>query len=191
MIGSPNAIILKLLSQNRATVFRISDVAMITGETNRSRLVQRLRYGVSKGYLVSPCKGIYAKKDFSMEELACKLYVPSYISLDTVLQKAGVIFQYSSEISLVSYLSRSVDLSGKSIRYRKIKNEIIVDMRGINRGEVNEATPERAFLDTLYLNSHYHFDNPSVLDKNGIENLLSIYNSSTLAKRAHKILSHV
>ena len=191
MIGSPNAIILELLSQNRATVFRISDVAMITGETNRSRLVQRLRYGVSKGYLVSPCKGIYAKKDFSMEELACKLYVPSYISLDTVLQKAGVIFQYSSEISLVSYLSRSVDLSGKSIRYRKIKNEIIVDMRGINRGEVNEATPERAFLDTLYLNSHYHFDNPSVLDKNGIENLLSIYNSSTLAKRAHKILSHV
>ena len=191
MIGSPNAIILELLNQNRATVFRISDVAMITGETNSSRLVQRLRYGVSKGYLVSPCKGIYAKKDFSMEELACKLYVPSYISLDTVLQKAGVIFQYSSEISLVSYLSRSVDLSGKVIRYRKIKNEIIVDMRGINRGEINEATPERAFLDTLYLNSHYHFDNPSVLDKNGIENLLSIYNSSTLAKRAHKILSHV
>ena len=191
MIGSPNAITLELLSQSRASVFRISDVAMITGETNRSRLVQRLRYGVSKGYLVSPCNGIYAKKDFSMEELACKLYVPSYISLETVLQKAGVIFQYSSEISLVSYLSRRVDLSGKSIRYRKIKNEIIIDMRGIERGEVNMATPERAFLDTLYLNSHYHFDNPSILDEYAVENLLSIYNSPTLAKRAHNILSHV
>ena len=191
MNSSPNALTLELLSQSRASVFRIADVAMITGETNRSRLVQRLRYGVSKGYLVSPCNGIYAKTDFSIEELACKLYVPSYISLDTVLQKAGVIFQYSSEITMVSYLSRSVDISGKSIRYRKMKNEIIVDMRGINRGEVNEATPERAFLDTLYLNSHYHFDNPSVLDKNVIENLLSVYNSPTLAKRAHNILSHV
>lgn len=191
MIGSPNAITLELLSQSRASVFRVSDVAMITGETNRSRLVQRLRYGVGKGYLVSPCNGIYAKTDFSVEELACKLYVPSYISLDTVLQKAGVIFQYSSEITMVSYLSRTVGVADKYIRYRKIKNEIIIDMRGINRGEINEATPERAFLDTLYLNSHYHFDNPSVLDKNVIENLLSIYNSPTLAKRAHKILSHV
>lgn len=191
MIGSPNAITLELLNQSRASVFRISDVAMITGETNRSRLVQRLRYGVSKGYLVSPCNGIYAKKDFSMEELACKLYVPSYISLETVLQKAGVIFQYSSEITMVSYLSRTVGISDKYIRYRKIKNEIIIDMRGIKRGEVNLATPERAFLDTLYLNSHYHFDNPSVLDKNVIENLLSIYNSPTLAKRAHNILSYV
>ena len=191
MIGSPNAITLELLNQSRASVFRISDVAMITGETNRSRLVQRLRYGVSKGYLVSPCNGIYAKKDFSMEELACKLYVPSYISLETVLQKAGVIFQFSSEISLVSYLSRRVDLSGKVIIYRKIKNEIIIDMRGIKRGEVNMATPERAFLDTLYLNSHYHFDNPSILDASAVENLLSIYNSPTLAKRAHNILSYV
>lgn len=191
MIGSPNAITLELLNQSRASVFRISDVAMITGETNRSRLIQRLRYGVNKGYLVSPCNGIYAKKDFSIEELACKLYVPSYISLDTVLQKAGVIFQYSSEITMVSYLSRTVGISDKYIRYRKIKNEIIIDMRGIKRGEVNIATPERAFLDTLYLNSHYHFDNPSVLDNNVIENLLPVYNSPTLAKRAHNILSHV
>lgn len=191
MNSSPNAITLQLLNQNRASVFRMSDVAMITGETCRSRLVQRLRYGVNKGYLVSPCNGIYAKKDFSIEELACKLYVPSYISLETVLQKSGVIFQYSSEITLVSYLSRKVDVRGNSIRYRKIKNEIIIDMRGINRGVVNEATPERAFLDTLYLNSHYHFDNPSILDINEIENLLPIYNSPTLTKRAHKILAYV
>lgn len=191
MISSPNALTLELLNQTRASVFRISDVAMITGETDRSRLVQRLRYGVKKGYLVSPCNGIYAKNDFSMEELACKLYVPSYISLETVLQKAGVIFQYTSEITMVSYLSRTVDIAGKSIRYRKIKNEIIIDMRGLKRGEVNEAIPERAFLDILYLNSHYHFDNPSILDKSIIDSLLSVYNSPTLTKRAHNILSHV
>lgn len=191
MFSSPNAITLELLHQSRASIFRVSDVAMITGETNRTRLVQRLRYGVNKGYLVSPCNGIYAKTDYSFEELACKLYVPSYISLETVLQKAGIIFQYSDEITLVSYLSRSIEIDGKAIRYRKIKNEYIMDMRGIMRGEINEATPERAFLDTLYLNSHYHFDNPSVLDKSKIENLLSVYNSPTLTKRVQNILAHV
>ena len=64
-------------------------------------------------------------------------------------------------------------------------------MRGISRGEINEATPERVFLDTFYRSSHYHFDNPSVLDKITGENLLSIYNLSILAKRAHNILAHV
>ena len=191
MFSSPNATTLQLLNQKRASVFRVADVAMITGETNRSRLVQRLRYAVNKGYLVSPSNGIYAKTDYAFEELACKLYVPSYISLETVLQKAGVIFQYSSELTLVSYLSRTIEVAGETIRYRKIKNEIIVDMRGIKRGEINEATPERAFLDTLYLNSHYHFDNISILDKNDIESLLPIYNSPTLTKRVHNILTHV
>lgn len=191
MFSSPNAITLGLLGQLRATVFRVADVAMITGETSRSRLVQRLRYAVNKGYLVSPCNGFYAKPNYSVNELACKLYIPSYISLETVLQKAGVIFQYSNEISMVSYLSRTINVADKFIRYRKIKNEIIVDTRGIKRGEINEASPERAFLDTLYLNSHYHFDNPSVLDKKVIESLLPIYNSLTLTKRAHKILDNV
>ena len=191
MISSPNALILELLNQDRATVFRISDIAMMTGETDRSRLVQRLRYGIKKGYLLSPCHGIYAKTKYSVEELACKLYVPSYISLDTVLQKAGVIFQYSEEISLVSYLSRNISVEGRQIRYRKIKNEIIVDLNGIKHGEINEATPERAFLDTLYLNSHYHFDNPSVLDMAKIKSLLPIYHSPTLTKRALNILANV
>lgn len=191
MDSSPNALTLELLNQDRATVFRVADVAMMTGETDGTRLVQRLRYGVSKGYLVSPCNGIYAKKNYSFEELACKLYIPSYISLETVLQKAGVIFQYTSEITMVSYLSRTIEVGGKTIKYKKIKNEIIVDMRGINRGEINEATPERAFLDTLYLNSHYHFDNPAVLNRNEIQSLLSIYNSPTLTKRALKILDNV
>lgn len=191
MISSPNALTLELLNQNRTSVFRISDVAMITGETNKTRIAQRMRYSVKNGYLVSPCHGIYAKTDYSIEEVACKLYVPSYISLETVLQKAGIIFQYSDEITVMSYLSRSVKIGDREIRYHKVKKEIIVDIAGIIRGEINEATPERAFLDILYLNSHYHFDNPSILDKTLVQKLLPIYNSPTLSKRAIKILNNV
>lgn len=191
MSSLPNSTTMTLLAQNRCSIFRISDVAMMTGETDRDRIVQRLRYGVKKGYLECPWKGIYAKSDFSIEELACKLYIPSYISLETVLQKAGVIFQFDSAITLVSYLSRKVTVAGTEIKYRKIKNEIIVDFRGIIRGEINEATPERAFLDMLYLNSHYHFDNPGALKKEEVLRLLPVYNSKTLTKRALNILENV
>lgn len=150
-----------------------------------------MHYAIKKGWLISPCKGFYAKKDFSILELACKLYVPTYVSFETILQKAGVIFQFSETITMAGYLSRTVDIDNREIRYSKMKNSILMDFRGIKRGAINEASPERAFLDTLYINSHYHFDNPAALDRNKVIALLPIYNSSTITKRALKILSNV
>ena len=74
-------------------------------------------------------------------------------------------------------------------RYRKIKGEILIDRAGIIcEGNVNIASPERAFLDTLYLDSNYYFDNPSSLDKQKVLALLPIYNSKTLGQRVSKIL---
>ena len=52
------------------------------------------------------------------EELACTLYTPSYISLEYVLQKAGVVFQYDERITAVSYLRRSIDIQFQNA-YRK------------------------------------------------------------------------
>ena len=86
-------------------------------------------------------------------------------------------------------LSRSVEIDGKVYRYRKIKGEILIDTTGIScEGNVNIASPERAFLDTLYLDSNYYFDNPSSLDKQKVRSLLPIYNSKTLELRVSKIL---
>src|SRR5690606_15407841 len=123
------------------------------------------------------------------EELACLLYTPSYLSLEYVLQKAGVIFQYDSRFTAVSYLSRSVEADNHVIAYRKIKNEILVDTRGIQRkGNVNIAIPERAFLDTLYLNTTYYFDSIHSLNGEIIRELLPIYNSKRLIQRVNKLL---
>lgn len=64
-------------------------------------------------------------------------------------------------------------------------------MRGINRnGNINIATPERAFLDTLYLNSSYYFDNIHSLNEQMIHELLPMYNSKTLTQRVYKILKN-
>lgn len=183
-------IILAIYSDSRY-VFRLEDIAMIVGETNFLSINKKLNYYVHSGKLLNPRRGIYAKPGFTPEELACKIYTPSYISLEYVLQSTGVVFQYDSRITLVSYLSREIETNDKIFSYRKLKGEILVNNQGIEqKNNLNIATPERAFLDIMYLNTTYFFDNLKVLDKNRINRLLPIYNSKTLTLRVQKLLKN-
>jgi hypothetical protein len=178
------------LYQDIRTIFRLNDIAMLTGETHFQSLSKKLNYHVHTGKLQNPRKGIYAKPAYSPEELACTIYTPSYISLEYVLQKAGIVFQFDSRISTVSYLSRSIEVENKTYLYRKIKGEILVNTSGIIRQEnqVNIATAERAFLDLLYLNAESYFDNLNPLNKDLIYKLLPLYQSKTLMVRVNKLL---
>lgn len=183
-------LILSVFSDTR-TVFSLNDIAMLIGESDFKKLNERLSYYVRKGKLLRPRKGIYVKPNYNPKELVCTLYTPSYISLEYVLQKAGVVFQYDERITAVSYLSRSIDVEGRTYSYRKIKGEILIVTQGINQtGNVNIATPERAFLDILYLNTTYYFDTLNPLDKNLITKLLPVYNSKTLTARVKKLLAN-
>lgn len=170
-----------LLYTDPHTVFRLRDVALIAGESDALKLGQRLNYYVRTGRLLNPRKGIYAKEGYNPEELSNILYTPSYLSLEYVLQKAGVVSQDDSQLTAVSYLSRSVDIDGRMYRYRKLKGGIMAQTEGIQRmGVVNIATAERAFLDVLYLTDNYCFDNLSVLDREEIERLLPLYGTKSL-----------
>lgn len=183
-------LILSVFSDSRS-VFSLNDVAMLIGESDFKKLNERLNYYVRKGKLLRPRKGIYVKPGYKPEELSCTLYTPSYISLEYVLQRAGVVFQYDERITAVSYLSRSVDVEGRIYAYRKIKGEILVFTQDIVQiDNVNIATPERAFLDLLYLDKEYYFDNLNPLDKNLITKLLPAYNSKTLTARVEKMLAN-
>lgn len=131
------------------------------------------------------------KKEYNPEELACKIYTPSYISLEYILQEAGVIFQYDSRITSVSYLSREIEVENKTYSYRRIKGEIVVNTAGIIRNaNINKATAERAFLDMIYLNGERYFDNLKPLDKDFMKRLLPLYNSKILSERVGKILKN-
>lgn len=188
MFSSQKTDVLFTIYNNNRTVFTFSNIALLTGESNAAKLSNKLNYYVHSGKLLNPRKGIYAKNNYNPEELACLLYTPSYISLEYVLQKAGVIFQYDEKITAVSYLSRTVEIDKNVYQYRKIKNEILIDMSGIIRSNnLNIATPERAFLDVMYLNASYYFDNINSLNKNVIYELLPVYNSKILTERINNI----
>ena len=184
-------IVLSMFKEKR-TVFRLNDIAQLVGETNFQSLNKKLNYYVHTGKLLNPRKGIHTKPDYNPEEVACVIYTPSYISLEYVLQKSGILFQFDTGITAVSYLSRSIEVNSRTIRFRKIKGEVLVNTAGINRQEnhVNIASAEKAFLDLLYLSTEYYFDNLNPLNKKNLHSLLPIYQSKVLIERVKKILQY-
>jgi len=191
MNSSQNKDVALVVFGDDRSVFTLNDVAALVGEGDFKKINERLNYSVRQGKILRPRKGIYVKPNYNPEELACTLYTPCYISLEYVLQKAGVIFQYDERITAVSYLSRSVETEGKTYAYRKVKGEILVATDGIIRNRnINIATKERAFLDMLYLNGECYFDNLNPLNKALIKKILPIYNSKALNDRVSKILKN-
>jgi hypothetical protein len=184
--------IMRSVYNDKRTVFKLIDIAQLTGEVNFLSLNNKLNYYVRTGKLLNPRKGIYTKELYDPLELSCIIYTPSYISLEYVLQKSGVIFQYDPRITLVSYLSRSILINEMNLNFCKIKNDILLNTEGIMRqtNHVNIATPERALLDLMYLNSQYYVDNPGKLDRKMILRLLNIYQSETLINRVNKMFKN-
>ena len=187
MISSQKNIMIALGESTR-TAFNTKSISLLLNEKRDISLRKKLNYYVLKGLLLNPRKGIYAKNNYNPEELAGLVFVPSYISLEYVLQKAGVIFQYDSAITSVSYLSREIEMCDITFRYSQIKGEILCNTDGIEqRDNINIATPERALLDTMYLHSECYFDNPYILNKKMIKRLLPIYQSQQLETRVKNL----
>lgn len=170
------------------TVFTFKDISLLWRETDVNLVKRRISYYVKTGKLYPIRRGIYAKdKNYDQFELATKIYTPSYISFETVLAKAGIIFQYYEQIFIASYLSREITIDDKRYTYKKIKDSILTNNLGIEiKDNYSLATPERAFLDVIYLYKDYHFDNLSLLNRQKVFEIVPIYNSKTMEKRVQK-----
>lgn len=146
------------------TVFDIKDLQWLFWEQNYNNLKSKISYYVKKWYLFRIRKGIFVKEDFNILELACKIYTPSYISFETVLQSSNVIFQYDETIYVASYLSRNIQILYKNkridIQYRKLKPDILFNQDGlIKKWYYTIASTERAIDDMRYLQPNFYFDN--------------------------------
>lgn len=183
--------VLKLILESERTVFQIQSMVLLTGISDGVRLTKMLNYYVKKGEILNPRRGIYTKRIFNVEELACSIFHPSYLSLEYVLKQAGVIFQYDSALTSVSYLSRTVEISGQVYSYRQIKPELWLGGEGIvQKDNVCIASAERAFLDMVYLSAgNCYFDNLRPLDKKIIKALIPSYRSKSLEQHTKRILN--
>ncbi len=186
---------LSVLLRSENTVFTFKELSLIWKETD-ARLVKKYAYRyVKAGKLYPIRKGIYAKdKDYDRLELAVKIYTPSYVSLETILAREGVVFQHYDQIFVVSYLSRELSCDGQTYVFRRIKEPILTNSLGLEtKDNYYFASKERAFLDTIYLNKNYHFDNLSSINWDKCFEIIHIYGNPAMEKRLnsyYKLAAH-
>lgn len=183
--------VLEVILNSPRSVFNVQSLRMMTECKDSHKLTKSLHYYVKEGKIRNPRRGIYTKATYDEREMACALFRPTYISLEYVLQRAGVVFQYDDTITCVSYLNRTVEINDRIYQFRIINPELWIGMEGIEQNDnMLIATPERAFLDMVYLSAgNCYFDNLHPLNKTKIKQLLPFYRSKVMTERVGELLN--
>jgi hypothetical protein len=166
-----------MIVRSYSSVFTPSDIARLWETQDMQFVYKKLHRYVQAGKLLSLRKGILVKdRWYDRLELATRIFTPSYVSLDTALASSDVRFLSNHPIFAVSYLSRRVTVDGQTYIFRRVRNSILDEPRGIaNWGRHIRATPERAFLDILYLNGNYDYLYLGELDWEEMAAMLPLY----------------
>ena len=182
-----------ILYQSGKTIFTANDLRILWQKENPDALKSGIKYLVDTNRLIRLRKGVYTlTRDYDRLELAQKLISPSYISLDTALQKYGIIFQANDNITSLASYTRILNVDGKNYQYHSVKEEILLNPLGIQKKErYFIATPERAIADWLYLRGEAYFDHLKSLDKELLFQMSRIYGQKSTEERINKLISTV
>src|SRR3989338_10030045 len=121
------------LYQSPKTILTNKDLALIWGETNLNNLKAKIAYYVKRGVLIRLTRNVFAKDaNYNAKELATSIYTPSYISFDTVLPEAGIIFQHHDSIFVAGPYPMTKKVDGHTITFRKLKDSVLYNAIGVN-----------------------------------------------------------
>lgn len=173
------------LYQSSKTVLTNKDLSLIWQENNKNNLNAKCAYYVKQNILIRLTRGVFAKnKDYNLKELATSIYIPSYVSFETVLLEAGVIFQYYDTIFVAAKWPKTMTIDKHTFVFRKLKDIVLFNSFGIvNKENYGIATTERAFLDMIYLFPNYYFDNLKQINWEKCDEIVKIYNNKQMIKR--------
>lgn len=176
------------LYQSSKTILTIKDIALLWEETNPINLKSKVSYYTKQGVLIRLTRGVFAKdKNYNPKELATSIYTPSYISFETALREAGIIFQHYDTIFIAGPWPLTKKIDKHIFTFRKLKDSLLYNSAGIkNENNFSIAGPERAFLDMIYLFPEYYFDNLKPINWELCFELAKIYDNKQLIKRLAK-----
>ncbi|MFH0792094.1 MAG: hypothetical protein V1905_02675 [bacterium] len=176
------------LYQFSQTVLTNKDIALLWQENNEENLYAKTAYYVKQKALIRLTRGVFAKNhNYNPKELATSIYIPSYISFETVLRESGVIFQHYDTIFVASKWPKTMTVDKHTFTFRKLKDTVLFNSAGIvSKDNYSMATTERAFLDMIYLFPNYYFDNLKSINWEKCDEIVKIYSNKQLIKRLNK-----
>lgn len=177
---------IEILLTSGLSVFTPGDLALLWEIENPPYLKTKIHRLIAQRKLIHLRRGIYVlDRDYKPWEMANKLYRPSYVSLNSVLSESGAIFQYDSAVYSIARKPANIVIDKRQYVYRSINTGIFFRHTGIEtKDHTSAATPERAFLDLLYLEPQATIDNPDVLSPKRVRDLLPLYHNRALDRRA-------
>ena len=167
-------------------LFRYSDIIKFAINPNVF-----LTRALKSGYVIRIMRGVYYntfKNSPGVEEVACYLRTPSYISCEWALNYHSIILQVPvtcSTITLVSSVRKrnNIHYKGIIIEYSHISEKLFMGFE--TREGFNLALPEKAMLDTIYLRGYMPFPDElelETLDLNKLKNFSLLYPASVQKK---------
>lgn len=184
--------IAKIIASEK-TVFTISDIQKLLHIDNYGYARLLLHRWKKSSIVKNPYAGIFTLPKYDMYEFASKLQPWSYISFETVLQNAGIIFQdYEHTIMLAGNDTMQKKIGDTTYVYHKIKDGILYNPLGIENHDNKYmiASPERAVCDMIYLYKNIYFDNVRDLSKEKLETIKQIYPKATILL-INNLIQHV
>ena len=127
------------LLNSKKTVFSYQDLMILCNISNRNSIKYIAKKLVKNNILINIYSGMFCLYNYDIYEFVNKIKSPSYISFETVLYKAGLIFQYNPEQfflasnnSIIKKINKQNELSQDIyIIYKKIKDDILYNPLGI------------------------------------------------------------
>jgi hypothetical protein len=150
-------------------IFHTGDLAVLWDIYSKNTLYTTIKRYVKKGILIPVYKGLYSTVPLSrldpLELGKAIIHRFTYLSTESVLSQAGIIFQATYAYTFVSDLPKKITVDSMSFLFRKLKPEYLHNPLGIlNQNGIFMASPERAVADMLYFNPRYHFDAADIID---------------------------
>ena len=160
-------------------IFHFADVEKFTGNANVF-----LTRALAKGFIERVTRGVYINQlcetQPGVEEVACFLRTPSYISCEWALNRHGLILQSPVVCTVLTLdtavgVSRNIQFSGVTIEFSRIAPRLFNGFE--TRDGFNMALPEKALLDTLYLRKRIPFQDELELANIDKDRLMSLAES--------------
>lgn len=182
-------------------IFPLENVHTLNTELSQwahQQKIVKLKNGL---YVLSP---EYTKYDLSPEVIAAKLYGPSYVSLEYALATYGIIPEAVFEItSVTTKATRTFHTPYGAFQYRTMKSSCFFGFRAEKREQFPYyiASPEKAVIDFLYLNSHrlsakfqtwddLRFQSLETLNLATLKKIAKKFNNKKLISLTHNLIEY-
>ena len=176
-------------------LFRYADAEKFTGNANVF-----LTRALAKGYVRRVARGVYVNElrepAPAIEEVACFLRTPSYVSCEWALNRHGVLLQSPVVCTVLTLdtavgASRNVPYGGVTIEFSRISPGLFTGFE--TKDGFNLAVPEKALLDAVYLRKRVPFEDELEWDHLYGKRLASLAESfpASVRNRLSQILNNL